>query len=90
MDTCRCTKESELATLISEVASIKTNQSETRDLIIVVTKLVEQFNTTQYDVKIIKEDIKVLKEKPMNVISKIIWLILGVIITIGVNYVMIG
>lgn len=89
MENCRCIKEGELATLISEVASIKSNQSETRDLIIVVTKLVEQFNTTQYDVKIIKEDIKILKEKPMNVISKIIWMILGVLITIGVNYVMI-
>lgn len=90
MDYCKCSKEGELATLLSEVTMLKINQTETKDLVIVVTKLVEQFGTTQKDVMTIKQDIQVLKEKPFNVVSKIIYMILGVIITVMVNRIMMG
>ena len=90
MDYCKCSKEGEIATLLSEMANLKDNQTETKDLVIVVTKLVEQFGTTQKDVMTIKQDIQVLKEKPFNVVSKIIYMILGVIITVMVNRIMMG
>ena len=88
MEYCKCSKEGEIATLLSEMANLKENQTETRDLVIVVTKLVEQFGTTQRDVMIIKQDIQVLKEKPFSVVSKIVYMILGVVVTILVNRVM--
>lgn len=90
MEYCKCSKEGEIATLMSEMANLKDNQTETRDLVIVVTKLVEQFGTTQRDVMIIKQDIQTLKDKPMSVVSKIVYMILGVVVTIMVNRVMGG
>lgn len=90
MEYCKCSKEGEIATLMSEMANLKDNQTETRDLVIVVTKLVEQFGTTQRDVMIIKQDIQTLKDKPMSVVSKIVYMILGVVVTIMVNRIMGG
>lgn len=90
MEYCKCSKEGEIATLLSEVAMLKINQSETRDLVIVVTKLVEQLGSTQSDVAIIKRDIQDLKEKPFSVVSRIIYMILGVVVTIMVNRIMGG
>lgn len=88
MDYCKCSKEGEIATLITKMEDLKSNQTETKDLIIVVTKLVEQFNVTQEDVKVIKDDLQVLKDKPMGVASKIIYMIIGVVVTVLVNRVM--
>ena len=85
MELYRCTKESEIATLLTEVAAIKLNQSETKDLVIVVTKLVEQLGTTQSDVKIIKDDIQVLKDKPLSIASKAFYTIMGVFLTYLIN-----
>lgn len=90
MDYCKCSKEREIATLMSEMQMIKENQTETKDLVIVVTKLVEQLEVTRDDVRSIKEDVQDLKEKPMTVVSKIIYMILGVIITIMVTRIMEG
>lgn len=85
MELYRCTKESEIATLLTEVAAIKLNQSETKDLVIVVTKLVEQLGTTQSDVKIIKDDIQVLKDKPLSIAGKAFYTIMGVVLTYLIN-----
>lgn len=85
LENCKCTKEGELATLKTEIEIIKLNQGETRDLIIIVTKLVEQFEATKNDVKAIKDDMQVLKEKPLTAYTKITWMILGVLVTYLVN-----
>lgn len=85
MENCRCTKESQIATLVTEVNNIKINMSENRELVIVVTKLVEQLAVTQIDVKDIKMDVKILKEKPMGIVSKGLWMIAGVVIAYVVN-----
>lgn len=89
-DVYRCTKETEIATLLTEVRAIKENQSETKDLVIIVTQLVEKLGVTQGDVKDIKADIQILKEKPMTAVSKILYMIIGVVITITVTRIMQG
>lgn len=90
MENYKCTKEAEISMILTEIKAIKENQTETKDLVIIVTKLVEKLNVTQDDVKVIKADIQILKEKPMTVVSKLLYMVIGVVITIMVNRMMQG
>lgn len=85
-----CSKEAEIAMILTEIKMIKLNQSETKDLVIVVTQLVEKLGVTQDDVKEIKQDIQILKDKPMSIVSKILYMVIGVVITIMVTRIMQG
>ncbi len=85
-----CSKEAEIAMILTEIKMIKLNQTETKDLVIVVTQLVEKLGVTQDDVKEIKQDIQILKDKPMSIVSKILYMVIGVVITIMVTRIMQG
>lgn len=85
MEQYRCTKETDIATLVADVKAIKISQTEMKDLVIVVTKLVEQLSVTQQDVKSIKYDVQTLKDKPLGFVNKILYVALGVLVTYMVN-----
>lgn len=93
MDDYKCTKEAEIATLITqnktvfkEIEALKKVNNTILELSNNITKLVEQMRETKDDVRDIKKDIEDIKKQPISDYNHYKKMIIGGIITLALGY----